>query len=325
MRIACIDIGTVSVRMLVSDVEGTTTLRSIKQSRLCNLGEGLTKTGKLSSAAIERVCTAVAEFIELARAAGATHVTSTLTSAARDAQNTAELLTRLEALGAAPQVIPGEVEAKLTFCGVAHDFCGQQILVADNGGGSTELALGTLDATGALNVDWAESAQVGCRRVTELFLPSDPSTASEIAQAHDFCVRTFLDQPHNPSDAQPAWVVATGGTATSLVAIEQALDPYDASRVHLSHLSSQVVDKSLSMLASLTTEERRCVVGLQPRRAPLIVAGTIILRSLLDVCGAQEFVVSEKSLLAGLTQVTSATLSGSPKPFGWEPTIAPIV
>ena len=139
-RIACIDIGTVTARLAVADVEGGRVRRLAKTSCICNLGQGVDRTRRLDSEAMGRVVSCCREYLASAVSARAEAVCCTMTSAARDAENSADLVIALRGLGLEPEVIPGEVEGALTFLGVAQDFGGKKILVADNGGGSTELA-----------------------------------------------------------------------------------------------------------------------------------------------------------------------------------------
>ena len=168
----------------------------------------------------------------------------TLTSAARDASNSPDLGQALASLGLEPLVIPGEIEGALTFLGVAQDFPGQRILVADNGGGSTELACGTLGG-GILDLTFVRSTNVGCRRLTELFLSrTNPPSKADLAEAHAFAARLFspaIEEGGLRCDGEgaPAALVVTGGTATSLVAIRDELVPYDASHAAHQHDSDR--------------------------------------------------------------------------------------
>ena len=173
-RLACIDIGTVTARLAVADVEGGRVVRLAKHSEICNLGEGVDATGRLRQEAMERVFACARGYVEFAREAGAVAACCTLTSAARDAENSRELGAALDSIGLDPLIIPGQVEGALTFLGVAQDFRGRRILVADNGGGSTELACGSLRDDGTLELDFVRSVDVGCRRVTEKFLSAAP-------------------------------------------------------------------------------------------------------------------------------------------------------
>lgn len=191
-RIAAIDLGTVSSRLVLAEVCGGAILSSRKHTEITDLGEGVDATGRFCAAAVERVATACAGFVEEARAFGAERVCTTCTSAARDAENAEDLLGRLRELGLKPQVIAGTTEARLTFFGVAHDFEGERILVADSGGGSTELASGTYAVEPpAFELDGVRSLDIGCRRVTEKFLASDPATHEQIEAASAWAEEQF--------------------------------------------------------------------------------------------------------------------------------------
>ena len=149
-KVAAIDLGTVSSRLVLAQVEGGAIVKSSKHTEITDLGEGVDATGRFCEAAVERVLAACRMFVDEARAFGAACICTTCTSAARDASNAALLLDGLRELALEPQVIPGEVEARLTFFGVAHDFAGERIIVADSGGGSTELATGVCAGGNAL-------------------------------------------------------------------------------------------------------------------------------------------------------------------------------
>lgn len=167
-KVAAIDLGTVSSRLVLAQVEGGAIVESSKHTEITDLGEGVDATGRFCEAAVERVLAACRMFVDEARAFGAACICTTCTSAARDASNAALLLDGLRELGLEPQVIPGEVEARLTFFGVAHDFAGERIIVADSGGGSTELATGVYaPERGVFALEGTRSLDIGCRRVTE--------------------------------------------------------------------------------------------------------------------------------------------------------------
>ena len=325
-RVAVIDIGTVTARLAVADVEGARVVRLAKNSTICNLGEGVAETGRLAQAAMERVFVCVGAYVESARAAGAEVVACTLTSAARDASNSPDLGQALASLGLEPLVIPGEIEGALTFLGVAQDFLGQRILVADNGGGSTELACGTLDGS-MLDLTFVRSTNVGCRRLTELFLSrTDPPSTADVAEAHAFAARLFSPVVsegglHCGGKGAPATLVVTGGTSTSLVAIRDELVPYDASRVHLATLSADDVIGLEGRLAALTEEGRRALPGLQEKRASVILGGTIAVSELMTQTGFPSLIVSESDLLFGLSITAALTLQGQPSPVVWKPVL----
>ncbi len=338
-RVACIDIGTVTARLAIADVEGGRVARLGKQSTICNLGEGVDATRMLKQEAMERVFMAAHEYVESARQAGVQGICCTLTSAARDAGNSAELGAALASLGLEPMVIPGEIEGALTFLGVAQDFHDQRILVADNGGGSTELACGSLNGN-VLDLGFVKSVDVGCRRLTEKFFAGEgPATADQVAAAHAYAAEFFgpvvekgglkaagcAAGPAGPADGAaaatdaPGTLVVTGGTVTTLVALDLALNPYDPSRVHLARLSRQRVEALEARLASLTVAERAELPGIQAKRAPVILGGATAVLELMRQTGFDELTVSESDLLFGLSLVAAATIEGAPSAVVWKP------
>ncbi len=330
-RVACIDIGTVTARLAVADVEGSHVVRMAKQSEICNLGEDVDRTGRLRQDAMERVVACVSRFVGFAREAGAPAVCCTLTSAARDAANAAELGAALASQGLDPIVIPGKVEGALTFLGVAQDFRDRRILVADNGGGSTELAVGSL-ANGQLDLKFIRSVNVGCRRITEKFLStSELPSEEDLAAAHAFAAGEFapvveegeLWAAESPQAGEnpPEALVVCGGTVTSLVAVEKELEPYDPSRVHLASLGRSQVEALETRLAGLTVEQRAELPGLQAKRAPVILGGTVAVAELMRQTGFSSLRASESDLLFGLAITSAMTLAGHDSPVLWKPTL----
>lgn len=329
-RVACIDIGTVTARLAVADVEGGRVARLIKHSEICNLGEGVDATGRLRDDAIGRVFSCVRGYVALAVEAGAPAACCTLTSAARDAENSDEMVSALESLGLSPLVIPGRIEGSLTFLGVAQDFRGRRILVADNGGGSTELALGSLGEDGALDLSYVRSVDVGCRRVTEKYLQAAPlPTADDLAAAHAFVAEGFAPAVEEGglwaagseravADAPEALVVC-GGTVTSLVAVDDEMEPYDSARVHLAGLTREKVEALEKRLAGLTVEQRAELPGLQAKRAPVILGGAVAISELMRQTSFSTLQASESDLLFGLALTAAASLDGTASPVGWRP------
>lgn len=322
-RIACIDIGTVTARLAVCDVEDARVRRMAKTSTICNLGEGLSATGAISDAAMTRVLDCADRYLASARQAGAQAVCCTLTSAARDASNSSELEEGLAHRGLLPEVIAGSVEGSLTFLGAAQDFLGERILVADNGGGSTELAVGILGDEG-LRLDVVTSVDVGCRRVTERFLPGDgPASADQVVAARAFCRGPFEEALRGTGLRVPAGrLVVTGGTVTSLVAVRDSLAPYDPLRVHLSELGRDDVERLAARLASLSLAERAELPGLQPKRAGVILGGVLAVAELMAATGFERLTVSESDLLFGLAICAEAMRLGGESPLGWRPRLA---
>lgn len=330
-RLACIDIGTVTARLAVADVEGGEVVRLAKHSEICNLGQGVDATGRLDEGAMARVAACVRGYVGSAREAGAVAACCTLTSAARDAENSAVLVGELTSLGLEPMVIPGKVEGALTFLGVVRDYPGQTILVADNGGGSTELACGRVREDGVLDLRFVRSVDVGCRRVTERFLSAEgPDGAEALAAAHAFAASVLgpvVGEGELFSSAAPdapSRLVVTGGTVTTLVAVEKALDPYDPSQVHLATLSRARLEDLEARLASLTVRERAALPGIQAKRAAVIVGGAVAVGELMRQTRFAELTVSESDLLFGLAATADAALCGAESPVGWVPSMRPL-
>lgn len=324
-RVACIDIGTVTVRLAVADVEDARVLRLIKRSTICDLGEGLSASGRISDDARGRVMGCVDAYIQIALDACATYICCTLTSAARDASNASDLLAELARRDLDPQVISGEVEGSLTFLGVAQDFARSRILVADNGGGSTELALGSMVGGGVLDLECVCSTDVGCRRITECFLSeSDPPSGHDIEAARSFARESFSAAiaKERILDGEPALLVVTGGTATSLVALEKRLEPYDATQVHCAVLLRERVDALAAKLAALTVEERAALPGIQAKRAPVILAGALAISELMPQTRVDFLTVSESDLLFGLAICAGQAAAKAEAPLDWEPTLS---
>ena len=325
-RVACIDIGTVTVRLAVADVERGRVVRMAKQSAICDLGEGLATSGRIGDAAQARVVSCVDAYLAAARASKAPVACCTLTSAARDATNADELTGALRRRGLAPQVIPGETEGSLTFLGVAQDFPDAPILIADNGGGSTELALGIL-RSGTVELAYVRSVDVGCRRITDLHLAEQPSgvaTPEARTRAHAWAsgLLTPAVEAARSTGLVPERLLACGGTVTTLVAMDAELDPYNSAYVHLHELALAQVERLEERLAPLAIDERAALPGLQPQRAHVILGGTIIIDELLRATGFDALTVSESDLLFGLALSAAAAAAGAPAPVGWLPTLA---
>lgn len=344
MLLAAIDIGTVTARLALAQVEDGRVIRMAKYTEIVNLGEGVDKTKRLLPEAIHRCVGCVSSYVDHARKEGAEAVVCTLTSAARDAENAPDLGMGLASLGLEPMIIPGEIEGALTFLGVSHDFEDHRILVADSGGGSTELVVGTLigqpAAQGAgqqlggqqlegqqLDINFVESVDLGCRRLTERFnLSSDHPSAKDIDGAHKMAAQMMSEAIVRAQQqcAAPELMVGVGGTATSLIAIRDLLDPYDPAKVHLNHISLDEVSQIEGLLASKTLKEREDITGLQAKRAPVMLAGTILLAELMKNSGFKHLVVSESDLLFGLVITAAAVHQGKQSPVIWQPILRPL-
>lgn len=326
MLLAAIDIGTVTARLALAQVEDGRVIRMAKYTEIVNLGEGVDKTKRLLPEAIHRCVGCVSSYVDHARKEGAEAVVCTLTSAARDAENAPDLGMGLASLGLEPMIIPGEIEGALTFLGVSHDFENHRILVADSGGGSTELVVGTL-AGQQLDIDFVESVDLGCRRLTERFnLSADHPSAEDIDGAHKMAAQMMSEAIGRAQQqcAAPELLVGVGGTATSLIAIRDHLDPYDPSKVHLNHISINEVTQIEGLLANKTLKEREDITGLQAKRAPVMLAGTILLAELMKNSGFKHLVVSESDLLFGLVITAAAVHQGKQSPVIWQPILRPL-
>jgi exopolyphosphatase/guanosine-5'-triphosphate,3'-diphosphate pyrophosphatase len=291
VRVAVIDIGTNTTRLLVADVTDGKVTEVERRTTITTLGEGLDATGRLADSAMERVTAAVAEYREAIDALGAEWTTAVATSAMRDAENGAafrELLQERFHIDA--RTISGEEEAWLTFLGATAGRTGtESTVVIDIGGGSTEYVLGRPGG----QPEFHASTQMGSVRHTERFLHTDPPSRGELeALARD--VRATVPEV----TAERA--VAVAGTATSLAAIDGAED------VHGYVMRVTACARVTDMLAGLRVSERREVSGLNPARAPTIVAGATILTESLRALGLDQVEVSNRDILHGAAALAEA-------------------
>lgn len=302
-RVAAIDIGTVTTRLLVGDVSACGVTEVLRSTDITHLGEGLTRTGRLSEAAMDRVETVVAGYAARMRELGVEEWRAVATSASRDAANAVQFTERLSAYGVAPEVVSGDAEARLAFVGATHEVGGGGLLVSDIGGGSTELVYGRrVSGEGAptAEVAIARSVDVGARRLTERFLMSDPPAPSELWRASAW-VRREIGVFFDALPMRPRLSIALAGTATTLSAIHQGLIVYDPSRVHGSVVRIDEVREILERLISLPLVRRAAEVpGLDAGRAPVIIGGVLILLAVLERAGLESTVVSEHDILYGI-------------------------
>ncbi len=299
MRVAVVDIGTNSTRLLIADIEdGQVTDELERRSEVTRLGAGVDADGRLRDDAMERVYSTLEDYREQIDEHDADRALAVLTSAVRDAANGEEFAdTVRDRYGLEPHVLSGDDEARLTFLGATseRDPDDQTLtLVVDIGGGSTELVIGT-----GRRAEFHVSNQAGVVRQTERHIDSDPPEQRELAELGDD-VREILREGV-PTDRRRSVqrAIAVAGTATSLGAIAQELEPYDPARVHGYVLSRSECQQILERLAGIPLAERREVPGLHPDRAPTIVAGVIILVCVLELFGLDEVEVSEHDILRG--------------------------
>ena len=302
-RYAAIDIGTVTCRLLVADIDEQGGIEELHRDyAICNLGVGVDKTGRLEPEAIERVAATIGRFVDaidgLQVAGSPIRVRTCATSASRDAENAGDFKERLAQFGIVPEVIPGEVEAALSFAGATSAFPGETLAVADIGGGSTEIIAGQ---AGAAPVH-AHSFNIGCRRVTERFFTQDPPSPEERDAACRWIAGEFA--PYLDMLRAEGFLgnrlVAVAGTATSIISMREQMEVYDSARVHGSVATIDDVDALIGRIAPMTLAERQRIVGLDPGRAPVILAGLLIMRQLMETAGVPSFTASERDILHGI-------------------------
>ena len=294
MRVAVVDMGTNSTRLLIADVTGPGELSEVQRVlEITRLGAGVDRTRRLAGDAIGRTMTVVRRYRELADAQGAQVRLATATSAVRDAANGAGFLVRLEAeTGFDARILPGAEEARLTRLGVlaGRPPIGGDVAIVDVGGGSTEVSVGPGRAV---------SLVAGCVRATERWLAEDAVPLA--LQRHAAAELRALFAAGVPA----AWLpvdhgIAVAGTATTVAALDLGLAGYDAELIHGHVLTRQAIAAQRERLAPLTAAERRAIGAVEPGRAPVIVGGILVLEAALDRLGLDEVEVSERDLLHGI-------------------------
>jgi exopolyphosphatase/guanosine-5'-triphosphate,3'-diphosphate pyrophosphatase len=295
MRVAAIDCGTNSIRLLIADrsADGPS-VEVTRQMQVVRLGQDVDRTGRLAPEAIERTRLALVDYVATIRANGVDAVRMVATSATRDAANRAAFVAMVRAtLGADPEVITGEEEARLSFAGAASGFPGT-LLVADIGGGSTELVLG---GDGRLQSD---SMDIGCVRLTERRLHSDPPTVAEIAAASDDISTAIASARTRVPIEQAATFIGVAGTVTTIAAIALGLSEYSAMAIHGSSMSAATVHDVAARLVELPRAERAAIPVMHPGRVDVIAAGALILDALMTATGSEQIIASEHDILDGI-------------------------
>lgn len=306
-RVAAVDCGTNSIRLLVADVNPATgELRELdRRMTIVRLGQGVDRTGRLAPEALERTFAACREYAGVIRELGAEKVRFVATSASRDAENRDEF-TRgvVDILGVEPEVISGDQEAEFSFIGATKELTGAEgfarpYLVVDIGGGSTEFVVGEDGVRAARSVD------VGCVRMTERHLVqdgkvTDPPTAEQVA-AMRADIEAALDLAEQTVPLREArTLVGLAGSVTTVSAIDQELPEYDSARIHHSRMTRGRVRQITEWLLSSTHAERAAVPSMHPGRVDVIGAGALVLLAVMERIGAEEVVVSEHDILDGI-------------------------
>ena len=325
-RVGAVDCGTNSIRLLVADVvdaSGPTPRLAdvVREMRIVRLGEGVDATGRISETAIERARAELADYAATMRELSVDGVRMVATSATRDAENkddffamTAEVLGTV-APGAVAEVISGDTEAELTFAGGVADLDAADgpFMVTDLGGGSTEVVVGEV-AGGVPRLLGGHSMDIGCVRLTERALHSDPPGAAEIDEACGVIAEKLREIDAVPVERARRWV-GVAGTFTTLSALAQRLDTYEPERIHGSVVTLDRMREVCAELLAMTVEQRLALGPMHPGRADVIGGGSLVVSVLCDVmaerAGVTEMTVSEKDILDGIALSEVARLQGS--------------
>ena len=317
-RVAAIDCGTNSIRLLVADGSPVGLSDVHREMRIVRLGEGVDETGRLSPAAIERTRLALVDYAECIRSLGAAEVRMVATSASRDATNADEFRAVVQrVLGVEPEVITGLAEAELSFMGAVASLPGaaDPLLVADIGGGSTELVLGSVRATSlrsslvphsmltqpvAAKVTAAHSMDVGCVRLTERRLRDDPPTEAQVQAALADLQAALQAAAADVPVRQAAAFVGVAGTVTTIAALALDLPAYDSDAIHGSVIDYQQVAEVTDRLLGMRRTERAALPVMHPGRVDVIGGGALVLRAVMEFVGAREVVASEHDILDGI-------------------------
>ena len=296
-RVAAVDCGTNSIRLLVTDITGSDQSDVQREMRVVRLGQGVDRTGLLSPEALDRTRTALQEYSRICAGYNVDRTRMVATSATRDASNRSDFVAMVrDTLGVEPEVVTGDEEAALSFAGAtrALDPADGPFVVMDIGGGSTELVLGTA------TVEAARSVDVGCVRLTERHLHDDPPSAEQVADATadiDVAVREI--QAVVPV-AQARTAIGLAGSVTTIAALALGLSSYDRDRIHLARISADDVRRVTAALLGMTRTERAALPVMHPGRVDVIGAGALVLRTLVDRLSLTEVLVSESDILDGI-------------------------
>jgi exopolyphosphatase/guanosine-5'-triphosphate,3'-diphosphate pyrophosphatase len=304
-RVAAVDCGTNSIRLLVANVDQATgTLTDLdRRMEIVRLGQGVDESGRFSAAALDRTFAALATYASRIRELDVGRVRMVATSATRDAANRADFVAGVEGiLGVPPEVVSGDEEAALSFAGVSRELAEagatEPYLVVDIGGGSTEFVLGT-----AAGVKAARSVDIGCVRMTERhFRGADPPTPEQVAAARaDIDAGIDLAARRLPLD-EARTLAGLAGTVTTIAGISLGLRAYDAATIHFSRVTADDVRRVAARLLAMTHDERAAIPVMHPGRVDVIGAGALILAAIVDRLPVDEVVVSEHDILDGIAR-----------------------
>jgi len=297
MRVAAIDCGTNSIRLLVADVVGGRLVDVDRRMEVVRLGEGVDRTGRISDAALSRTFDACRRYADVISSLAAQRIRFVATSASRDASNAAEFTLGVrDILGVAPEVVSGLVEADLSFLGASRSLPDLPLpaLVVDIGGGSTEFVVGARHAAQAVSVD------IGCVRLTERYVRSDPPSGHELTSIVRDADALIAEAAKQVDFASAHCLVGLAGTVTTMSAIALGLPAYDADLIHGSVMTARQVHEVAEQLSGMSRQERLAMPVMHPGRADVIPAGALILDRIVSACGAAEVIVSEHDILDGI-------------------------
>ena len=302
-RVAAVDCGTNSIRLLVADLDASTgALTDVdRRMRIVRLGQDVDRTGRLAPEALARTFAACDEYAAVVHDTGATAVRFVATSASRDVDNRDAFVAGVRSrLGVAPEVVTGDMEAALSFAGATRELVTSELarpfLVVDIGGGSTELVLGEPGSEPAAAV----SVDVGCVRLTERHLRDDPPTADQVAAAAGDAQRALQLAGESVPFAQARTLVGLAGTVTTVAAMALDLPAYQPERIHHAHLPAEDVRRVADRLLHMSHDERAALPFMHPGRVDVIGAGALLLATVLDHVPVDEVVVSEHDILDGI-------------------------
>lgn len=294
--VAAIDCGTNTIRLLIAQPRGDRLVRLERRMIAVRLGEGVDRTGMLSQQALERTWAACREFRAVMEQYEVRRARFVATSASRDASNAAVFKAGVaESSGLTPEVISGEQEAALSFTGATRGSeLAMPAVVFDIGGGSTEVVYGT-----SAPERWL-SAELGCVRLTERLVSSDPLTQNSIGEVQELIRTSFAAAGASFPWSEGVSLVGLAGTVTTVGALALGLDAYDSKRIHGARLTRECVEKTIDSLLGSTTAQRAALPVMQPGRADVLPAGALILREILQLTQATELIVSESDILDGI-------------------------
>jgi exopolyphosphatase/guanosine-5'-triphosphate,3'-diphosphate pyrophosphatase len=297
MRVAAIDCGTNSIRLLIADVQGDNFQEVVRDMEIVRLGQGVDQTGSFHPDAITRTLSAVDKYASEIARRGVEKIRFCATSATRDASNRDLFIEGVkERLGVAPEVISGEEEAELSFAGATKDLPDllAPYLVVDIGGGSTEFVIGHRTVVSA------KSVNIGCVRMSERHFKSDPATELEIESARRD-IQLAIAEAAKVVDIKVAKsLVAVAGTATTVAAAALELSQYDRYAIHLSRISAEKTHQVSEMFLKIKREERAALGYMHPGRVDVIGAGSLVLSEIVKAVGAKEFIACESDILDGI-------------------------